>query len=131
MISEPAPVIVENADPINVTMSNHDSAAQETAKIVAAKAQAEAAILTTEGQRGINRLWERTQAVLAITVVLVTMVVVALLITVPVVRDAKSPDPAALVLLGTLATGVVTSYFQRTNHTKVGGVGSGSSGRGE
>lgn len=122
-MTEPAPVVVANPDPIDVTISNSDTSAQSQARIVAAKAAAEADILTTEGQRGINRLWERTQAIIAVSVVLVTLVVVAILIVVPVLRGENVTDSAALVLLSALATNIITSYFTRTNHSRTGGVG--------
>lgn len=144
---EPAPVVVANPEPIDVKIADStpsDTTAQTTARIVAAeaaaiaaataaKAAAEAAALTTEGQRGINRLWERTQAIIAIVVVVVTMIVIAVLIVAPVLRgqDLNPTGVTALVLLSSLSTNIVTSYFTRTNHTKVGGVGGGSSGRGE
>ena len=124
-MTEPAPVVVANPDPIDVKIAESDTSAQTTARIVAAKAQAEAEALTTEGQRGINRLWERTQAVIAILVVFVTMTVVAILIVAPVLRgnELNETGVTGLVLLSGLATNIVTSYFTRTNHTKVGGVG--------
>lgn len=133
-MAEPAPVVVANPDPIDVKIAPPaDTTAQTTARIVAAEAATAAAALTTEGQRGINRLWERTQAVIAIVVVVVTMVVIAVLIVAPVLRgqDLNPTGVTALVLLSSLSTNIVTSYFTRTNHTKVGGVGGGSLGRGE
>jgi hypothetical protein len=130
-MTEPAPVVVANPDPIEVTVANSDTSAQSQARSTAAKAAVEADILTTEGQRGINRLWERTQAIIAIMVVFVTLAVVAILIVVPVLRGETITDSAALVLLSALASNIVTSYFTRTNHTKTGGVGGSSTGRGE
>ena len=135
MNQDPAPVVVANPEPIavEVTKAPGDTSAQSQARIVAAKAAAEADILTTEGQRGINRLWERTQAIIAIFVVLVTLSVVAVLIIAPVLRGAELNETGVtgLVLLSGLATNIVTSYFTRTNHTKIGGVGGASVGRGE
>lgn len=131
-MTEPAPVVVANSDPIDVKIAPpSDTMAQATARIVAARSAVEAEALTTEGQRGINRLWERTQAIIAVAVVFVTLIVVAILIVVPVFRGEKVTDSAALVLLSALATNIITSYFTRTNHTKVGGVGGASAGRGE
>ncbi len=124
--NESAPVKVTNPEPIPVSIApGSDTTAQTTAKGVAAKAATDEASLVSEGQRGINRLWERTQAIVAIAVVFVTLGVVAILIVVPVVRGdtANAASTAALVLLSALATNIITSYFTRTNHTKVGGVG--------
>ena len=70
-----------------------DTAAQATARVVASKAAADEGALVSEGQRGINRLWERTQAIVAVQVVAVTLGVVATLIVVPVLRG--DPDSAA------------------------------------
>jgi hypothetical protein len=95
---------------------------------VAAKAMTDEEALTTEGQRGINRLWERTQAIIAISVVEVTLLTVAILIISPTFDH--QPDQAkltaavtGLVLLSNLVGNVTGFYFSRTNHTKVGGVG--------
>lgn len=121
MTREVAPVEVTNTDPMPVTVMQSD--ADSKARTAASSARVDADILMTEGQRSINRLWERTQAIIAIAVVLVTLVVVAILIVVPVIRGEKVTDSAALVLLSALATNIITSYFTRTNHTKTGGVG--------
>lgn len=123
-MTDPAPVMVTNPDPIEVKVAPAaDTDAASTARIVKAKAETEAEILLTEGQRGINRLWERTQAIIAVAVVLVTLIVVSILIIIPVVRGEKVTDSAALVLLSALATNIITSYFTRTNHSRTGGPG--------
>jgi hypothetical protein len=72
--------------------------------------------LTVEGQRRINLIWERTQAVIAIVVVFSTMA--ATLWQVFTGSSAQTPT----VLTGAFF-GVLGSYFARTNHEKVGGVG--------
>ena len=66
--------------------------------------------LTAVGQRGINRIWELTQAFIAVLVVSVTMYIAA--------RDGKIPTE-----LGVLAGSVLATYFTRTNHSAMGGVG--------
>ena len=129
--SRPATVEVTNPEPIPVSVHGaSDTTAQATARIVASKAASDEGALVSEGQRGINRLWERTQAIVAIAVVLVTLGVVAILIVVPVLRGDpdSAASTAALVLLSALATNIITSYFTRTNHTKIGGVGGGTRG---
>ncbi len=78
----------------------------------------------TYGQRRINLLWERTQAVIALSVVEATIVVVVVL----VLRSASgaasgtSDSAIAFVLLSGLANLVIGFYFGRTNHTRTGGV---------
>lgn len=129
-----APVMVTNPDPIPVAVQSsaiHDTSAMSTAKETAALAKADADILMSEGQRAINRLWERTQAIIAISIVEVTLAVVAILIVTPVIAglfDKKVDQVTAtaavtgLVLLSNLVGNVTGSYFTRTNHSKVGGV---------
>lgn len=70
--------------------------------------------LTTSGQRQINLIWERTQALIAVLVVVATMVcgVVGMIYNMPV------PTIMA-VAFGT----VVGFYFSRTNHAAIGGIG--------
>lgn len=74
---------------------------------------------TTEGQRAINVMWESTQRTIAITVT-VTVLGVCLWIVI------KGPEPLQIpsfTVLSSVFFLVVGTYFQRTNHTKVGGVG--------
>jgi len=85
---------------------------------VKAAETANAAALTAHGQRGINRIWEYTQAVTALRVVAVTMGVV--------LRDGGIPPE-----LGVITASIVSTYFTRTNHTQVGGVGPPIQRRGE
>lgn len=72
--------------------------------------------LTSSGQRRINLIWEMTQGVIALG--LVGTACYSLLIGVAL--------PAEYWLLLGI---VVNSYFQRTNHTKIGGVGPADTGR--
>ena len=68
------------------------------------------------GQRRINLLWEITQGLVAI--LLVTTVCWGVLNEVEL--------PAQFWVLAAI---VVNAYYQRTNHTKIGGVGADSTGR--
>jgi len=70
----------------------------------------------TAGQRKINLIWEYTQAFIAIMLV-VAAVVAALRVT----FDDKPRDIPTI--LSTLVGMVVGSYFQRTNHMNIGGIG--------
>ncbi len=73
--------------------------------------------LTTAGQRRVNLIWEYTQAVIALVVVLSCMT--AGLITVV----SKSADQIPTILSVAFGT-VIGFYFSRTNHAAIGGVGS-------
>ncbi len=70
--------------------------------------------LTTSGQRRINLIWETTQALLATTVTITSMVV-CLYTVVP-----GGPFPEVLSLSFGLIIGF---YFGRTNHAAIGGTG--------
>lgn len=91
-------------------------AAVDTRKAVAASEDASA--LMTAGQRRINLLWETTQAVIAILVTAGTLIVSGLL----VLKDGEK-SATAFLLLSNAFFMIVTAYFQRTNHTREGGVG--------
>ncbi len=70
--------------------------------------------LTTAGQRRINLIWEYTQAGIAVSVVVVSMVaaVVAMLAG----KEVSS-------FLSFVCGNVVGFYFSRTNHAAIGGIG--------
>lgn len=73
--------------------------------------------LRTAGQRYINRVWEYTQAIVALAVTLTTLLVAGLM----AVRGEG--NNGAFLLLSNTFFLVIGTYFQRTNHTKIGGVG--------
>lgn len=75
--------------------------------------------LTTAGQRAINVMWESTQRTIAITVT-VTVLGVCLWI---VIRGPEPLQIPSFTVLSSVFFLVVGTYFQRTNHTKVGGIG--------
>ena len=70
--------------------------------------------LVTAGQRRINLIWEYTQAVIAISVVAVSLIagIIAML-------DNKEVS----AFLSFVCGNVVGFYFSRTNHAAIGGVG--------
>lgn len=72
----------------------------------------------TIGQRRINLIWEITQAIIAIVVAIGTMAVSAML-----VLKGDGASATAFLLLSNAFFMIVTAYFQRTNHTRTGGVG--------
>jgi hypothetical protein len=89
----------------------------------AAIATEDASALRVAGQRHINARWEGTQAVCAVAVTLVTLGVCAFQVI------AGKGGEGAFMLLGNAFFLVIGTYFQRTNHQKVGGVGVRDEGR--
>ncbi len=72
--------------------------------------------LVTAGQRKVNLIWEYTQAVISIVVVVANMVVA--------VYDGIYQNGVAFpVVLSSSLFLVVGFYFSRTNHSAIGGVG--------
>lgn len=65
---------------------------------------------TTDGQRRVNLIWESTQAAIAVTVVVAYVAMAIKKIEVP-------------TTLNNLLFVIVTFYFARTNHTRIGGTG--------
>lgn len=81
--------------------------------------------LTKAGQRQVNLIWESTQGKIALYVIVGTMGINAmvLLISLLLNKDLTAAQALALGFVNSLATGVVSFYFSRTNHTQIGGVG--------
>jgi len=81
--------------------------------------------LTQAGQRGINLLWETTQGKIAMYVIVGTMIIdgLAILVSMVLKTDFTAAQALAVGFVNSLATGVISFYFSRTNHTQVGGVG--------
>jgi len=72
--------------------------------------------ITTAGQRRVNLIWEYTQALIALLVVVSTMAVGMY----SAVQGSDKPIPTIMsVAFGT----VVGFYFSRTNHAAIGGIG--------
>lgn len=76
--------------------------------------------LRTEGQRKINLIWEATQALVTILVVASTLFIAGSLVLSDGDEDNRA---AAFLLLSNAFFMIVTAYYQRTNHTRTGGVG--------
>ena len=66
-------------------------------------------------QREVNKIWEYTQAVIAILVTTASLIVCVALVI-------RGESKEALILISGAFFLIIGSYFQRTNHTKVGGV---------
>jgi len=72
--------------------------------------------LTTASQRKVNLIWEYTQAIIAVTVVLANMT--AALFNVLNEHEVDVP----MILSSSLFL-IIGFYFARTNHQNIGGVG--------
>jgi len=82
--------------------------------------------LVTAGQRHINVMWERTQQIIAVFV----SVAVTLVCSTLVLRGGDDTlRMAAFMFLTNVSLLILGTYFQRTNHTKTGGVSSKDGGR--
>lgn len=75
--------------------------------------------LVTAGQRHINVMWERTQQILAITLSAGCLALLGYII----VYGERELKLVAFTFLTNITLLVVNTYFQRTNHTRTGGVG--------
>lgn len=70
--------------------------------------------LTTAGQRKVNLIWEYTQAAIAMSVILVSMIAA-------IVAMWQNKEVSAF--LSFVCGNVVGFYFSRTNHAAIGGIG--------
>ncbi len=80
--------------------------------------------LKTAGQRNINRIWELTQASVAILVTMSTLYVSSQI----ALREGPSAT-SSFILLSNAFFLVIGFYFGRTNHQRTGGVGGSDEGR--
>lgn len=72
----------------------------------------------TAGQRYINRIWEYTQAFIALSITISSLAVSAHL----AIWGSPDAQTAAFVFIYGVANLVIGFYFGRTNHSRVGGV---------
>jgi hypothetical protein len=75
--------------------------------------------LVTAGQRHINVMWERTQQILAIALSVGCLGILGYII----IWGERELKLVAFTFLTNITLLVVNTYFQRTNHTRTGGVG--------
>lgn len=75
--------------------------------------------LVTAGQRHINVMWERTQQILAIALSVGCLSILGYIL----VWGERELKMVAFTFLTNITLLVVNTYFQRTNHTRTGGVG--------
>lgn len=118
-VDAPSPVEVKNTEPLPVVVKPNED--HEAAK-VKASAGVDAAILRTDDQRKISRIWERTQQIIALSVVEVALFVAAIKSVEATLTGQQSDEAGvAFVFLASVANLVIGFYFGRTNHQKVGG----------
>jgi hypothetical protein len=75
--------------------------------------------LHSASQRAVNRTWEGTQRLIALSVTLASLGVSSWL---SIMGQTESVQTAALVFVFGVANLVIGFYFGRTNHERVGGV---------
>jgi len=131
-MTESQPVEVTNPEPLRVTeVEATDTTAQSDARVIAASARVEADVLRVEDQRRISGIWERTQQVIALSVVEIALIVTSVIVATPglatilghsVPEAATAAASTGIVFLASVANLVIGIYFGRTNHTRVGGV---------
>lgn len=118
--TNPDPVVIANAH------SDHDSPAQTEARKLVASARIDADVARTDDQRRISGIWERTQQIIALMVVVPTVITacslcIAVMLTPNAPTEMKALAFTAFTLLATLTGSVIGFYFGRTNHQRVGG----------
>jgi hypothetical protein len=81
--------------------------------------------LNTAGQRHINLIWESTQGQIAKYVIIGTMATdgISILLSLVLGKDFTAAQALGIGFVNSLATGVISFYFSRTNHTQIGGIG--------
>jgi hypothetical protein len=134
--AEPLPVVITNAvqdDPrpldVHVTNPTHGPIGpqvqqQATDPSLPARTTFQQD-LTHAGQRQINLIWESTQGRIALYVIVGAMGINALVLVISIAlsKDLTAAQALALGFVNSLATGVTSFYFSRTNHTQIGGTG--------
>lgn len=73
--------------------------------------------LKTKGQRRVNLIWEYTQAAIA-------LLSVTTLLAIALVYAVTGSDREIPLVLQNMIFLIIGAYFSRTNHEKIGGVGS-------
>lgn len=112
-------------DPVTVAAIAHAGGEPSPGRAEAQAAAEAETILRTSGQRRVSMLWEAVHAIISIMVTGGTLFIAGRL----ALRDDAGADSTAFLLLSNAFFMIVSSYFARTNHTRVGGVGKGYEGR--
>lgn len=117
----PVPSVKGSPQPAEVTAVVMDPAGKDTKNAPPTSTAEEDR--KTAGQRNINEKWENTQQWIAIISVVTTNAACLVLIVCGVAYNNPEMVWPALLFMTTNTAQILTSYFTRTNHTKIGGVG--------
>lgn len=120
----PMPVVIEETTkpiPVIIEPDNADDHERKHDTRSMSPTTTEQQDITTAGQRRVNLIWERTQAVIALMVCLFTMVA-AIMETIATVFHGKTPSQIPTIFAVAFGT-VIGFYFSRTNHQAIGGTG--------
>lgn len=141
-MDEPIPVKIDAPVPIPVTFAagqgpsdqsapstttseqDRQTAGERLAARTAPPRTTEEQDRTTAGQRHINVMWESTQRNIALEVTTVVLLVCGWVIA----YGPLELKLLAFTLLSNVFFLVVGTYFQRTNHTRTGGIGGDTAG---
>lgn len=125
---EPTPVVISpDQIPMPVTLEKEvlDSFGSKTVTkgegTTLAPTTTEAEDRVTEGQRHISRVWEYSQAFIAMVVTGSTVFVLARLAI--ATEDVTANQLISAMQLNVMTTLILTFYFARTNHVAIGGIG--------
>ena len=111
----PVPVVVTaGATPITGTVTKGEGT-------TLAPTTTEEADRVTKGQRDISRIWEISQATIALVVTGSTVFVLGKLAV--ATQDVSANQLISAMQLNVMTTLILTFYFARTNHSRIGGVG--------
>lgn len=126
-VSAPVPVVL---DPTSAPMPVVVTATEQPKRQEPTVASVDREKLKSEGQRFISAKWETTQQIIALGGFFITAafngIVIYILLTSSTEVSAVVITAvfAALSPMNQMAGLVIGSYFSRTNHTAIGGVGS-------
>ena len=122
---EPMPVLIAAVnEPVPVVIASSVAATAVVTKgegITLSPTTTEEGDRVTAGQRHISRVWEYSQALIAIFVTGTTVFVLAKVAV--DYKDVTANQLIAAMQLNVMTTLILTFYFARTNHVNVGGVG--------
>lgn len=118
---KPAPVTVENKDPLDVKIVGPEVITPAEVKMPSKTTDEQDR--TTASQREVSLMWETTQMRIAMRVITVSLGVAAIIAVAGRSLGSGELQLASAVFLYGVANLVTGFYFGRTNHTRVGGVG--------
>lgn len=90
---------------------------QSRRPVESTSAQDDETALKTKGQRRVNLIWEYTQAAIA-------LLSVSTLLGIAIIYAVTGSNREIPLVLQNMIFLIIGAYFSRTNHEKIGGVGS-------